>query len=99
MILTSPTSTLTGYIFDLSMNGVGLIVDQPLHDEVYASNSWQCCIESTDIPGRIEVTTMLARHESLDNSTLIGCEIMLVNEASYRLLKQFRTQAQSRVSH
>ena len=94
--LISAEERIRGHIFDLSMNGLGFLIDEPVPEAVTTGSSWLCLIESKDLPRPIECFIKIVRLRCWSGGSEVGCVILMIDQSSKRCLKAFRGLAKSR---
>lgn len=94
--LTAVGRHLTGSIYDLSMQGVGILLDHATTQLISQRMTWICRVEAPDMPAPVDLLIRVTRQRNWRGGSELGCQIVAVNERSARLLRAFSAYARTR---
>lgn len=97
--LTCSGRVLQGRIYDLSMNGLSLMVEHMPNSKISPRMNWLCSVDSKDLPCPIDFVARVVRQRKWGNGAELGCEIVLIDHQPLRVLSAFRALARLRKRH
>ena len=96
VVLKNGDKILQGNIYDLSMNGLSMMVEFMPSFKISSATHWLCHINSKDLPCPVEFIARVVRQRKWNNGAELGCQIVLIDHKPLRALSAFRTLSKLR---